>query len=672
MRPLVVLSIVLAAVAALVFALFSLDGGGGSTAVEKTARGAGPATPKAADLEPTETIDYTAASLEDEPDRIAIDRPEGTRTSASGSEESFLQNGIGGVVSDPDGNPIEGVELTLKRRTGPANMAPLLEIMRTDDEPGRRRATSTDAMGHFEFVSLEPGADYVVQAVHDDWARTEVGQITVLEEGTTPCNIRMDAGYMLHGYVFDHTGQPVAGARLELLPNILANIPSGLSPRDEYMAQKQRTDDNGYYRFSNVEPGQRSLSCRAKGFGSKTVPNLQFGGPKERSVNQDFRLQPAMSISGRVVGPDHAGIEGAVVEALFYGPGSSTRSRTASLGNGVFSIDDLSEGSYMLIASAEGYENQHENRIDAGSTDVLIELNQQGSLQGRVVDALSGQPLSSFTCDLRKVSGSPGVYGRPLKTMTFNGAVDGQFQLGGVGEGQYVVQARAPGYAASFSEPVDVTQGLVTPEVLVRMTHGGALKGLVVDRKTGEPVRGALVQTFDNNYVKNPLTDMLGVMMSRTTSEAKVKTNEKGEFLLEALTPEVYQLQIEHPAYTTQTLFDLRVENDRTTEVPAVLVTSGGIVRGTVYGKDGEPLAGAAVTIRGSLGDGPPRNYTAMTGGDGRYLIRRIAGGAYQINAHGGAGGDVFGQIIDMKNSEVAINVVEGQEYTQDLYLGGS
>ena len=58
----------------------------------------------------------------------------------------------------------------------------------------------------------------------------------------------------------------------------------------------------------------------------------------------------------------------------------------------------------------------------------------------------------------------------------------------------------------------------------------GGLSGRIVDNRTGEPVAGAKVSTFDNGYVPNPFSEMLGGLVPRTTTDRKVRTDAEGRF----------------------------------------------------------------------------------------------------------------------------------------------
>jgi hypothetical protein len=115
------------------------------------------------------------------------------------------------------------------------------------------------------------------------------------------------------------------------------------------------------------------------------------------------------------------------------------------------------------------------------------------SLRGRVVDALTGQPLVHAQVRLNGT-------GRNTTIVT---DVSGLFAFGGLPGGRYFVWASKPGYiGASFplagrtlraASGLDVADGQVLENVTVPLYRGSAISGRVVDAY-GDPVENAMVQ----------------------------------------------------------------------------------------------------------------------------------------------------------------------------------
>lgn len=84
---------------------------------------------------------------------------------------------------------------------------------------------------------------------------------------------------------------------------------------------------------------------------------------------------------------------------------------------------------------------------------------------------------------------------------TIDRSTDGAFELGGLPEGVHVVEARAEGFAPSFSEPFRTLRDSTTKDVVVQMTWGGSLTGLVLDASSGMPIAGAEVFPLENSWL---------------------------------------------------------------------------------------------------------------------------------------------------------------------------
>jgi protocatechuate 3,4-dioxygenase beta subunit len=325
----------------------------------------------------------------------------------------------------------------------------------------------------------------------------------------------------------------------------------------------------------------------------------------------------------------------------------------------------------MLTASAAGFSLERMNRVAVDGEPLEIQLAQQGCAQGRVIDAGTKTPLTSFNCAVRLVNPGTTIYGRPMQQADFRNAKDGAFELCGLEPGTYVVQASAPDYAPTYSGTFRIDQGMTVGDVLVEISRGGLVRGRVVDASTGEPISGAEIGTFDNGYVKNPFTDLLGGMMPRNTTQALARTDRDGNFELSMLTPETYQLEISHHGHTTLILKDLKVVDSQDLELGTLEMAHGATVRGVVYGADGAPLPNAEVHARANEGY---RVFDARSGPDGRYVITSIPAGSYTVSAaraRAGVEADPFGPILDMKKSETGLTVSEGGDHNVDLYLGG-
>lgn len=167
------------------------------------------------------------------------------------------------------------------------------------------------------------------------------------------------------------------------------------------------------------------------------------------------------------------------------------------------------------------------------------------------------------------------------------------------------------------------------------------------------------------------MESIFGGLVPTNVTERKTRSDREGKFELRLLTPEKYQIRIQHPNFTREKVRSLVVVEGQPTDVGAIALKLGGTLKGVVYdAAAGKPLPRGFVHLESAEGD---LVYDVRTDGDGRYTFVHVRPGAYTLSATGqsSAGGGAFGAIIDQRQSQVQINVLEAGEITRDLNLGG-
>ncbi len=663
MRPLIALVLVLAAGAALSYAVLSGDSG-------SEREQSGVLTPDVLTIEPE--VKRPPSALAKPDIREALDpvlevTREAVATESGEEPMGSFGNEFRGTVTDPNGLPLEAATVVLTQ--DPVGSNGLLRMMMQKNAGPKkpRYERTTDADGQFTIKGAQPGTGYTLIARHENFSTVEIPYIDVPEEGVVEESIQLELGFLVHGYVRDQNSLPVPDAEITL-----ESVPfyAGAVDHPDLERRVAVTNERGAYRLENVTPGNRTLSVTAANFGSQTKTNLQVHG-EDRSVEQDFRLQPGAMIAGRIFGPEKTGIVNASIEAIMYTKEMTSRGRTVSLEDGEFVIEGIMPGElYQLIARADGWGELRLNRITAGDTNVMIEMAQQGGVQGRVVDARTGKPLTNFRCSVRFVNTANNMYARSAVEKTFEGATGGAFNIEGLEQNTYAIQCYATGYAPTFSDNFAVTQGLLTPDVEIRMSKGGGLVG-TVRNASGGPIKGAQIKTNENNWVESPFTTLLGGMMPRTTTPKIARSDESGKFNFEMLTPGTYQIEVSHAEYTSSVLNDIQISPGPPYQMAPTTLRAGAMIRGAVYDAAGNVVRGAQVQLTSE--DQPGRNRQTRSDAKGRYEVRNVAEGRYKVSAMrtpAQGSGNPFHGIIDMKNSEVQVVLTENGDFSQDLYLG--
>ena len=662
MKPVVVLGLVGVAIAALLFVLLTNpndpnpQGGGLGPNGSGEETSLGPGKTKNLNLDSSGSADRVStglADIENVGERAAV-------SSVGDLLEGAYENGINGMVLSPEGAPVAGAVVTLLQ----SKFAQMSVLQVASEMTGKREAWTaiTAPDGTFSFRSIRPGADYSALAEHTAYSNAEYADFEVPASGQVAITIQMVSGYTLTGLVMDDlTGQPVAGAEL-LLQDVFAMLPNA----DQSRGKRTVSATDGSYSFINVSAGTRNVTVRAKGFGSRTRNNILFNGATSNLVKQDFRLEEEQFLMGRVLGPDRVGIPNASVEVSSYETAQVSRGRSTTDANGYFKIAELAEGKFMLVARAQGFTDQRLTNIELGSNPEVV-MARQGGVMGNVTSLTDGSVVTKFRAVVRAVSPGSTTYGRTVSAGEFSNS-EGAYELGSLEAGSYVMQIEAAGFAPTYSASFVVSQGLVTPDVNVAIGEGGSISGRLVNSTTSEPVVGALVETFDNEYIPNPFTELLGAMVPRATTSRKVRTDKDGAFSLTLVTAGTYQLQFIHDDFPHFAENNIQVNDGQNADLGTIRLVPGGVIRGIVYGEAGRPLAGAKISLIGaSMYPGSPRSDA-----EGRYVLTNVQAGNYRLSAvspGSGAAGNPFGPIIDMKKSEVQVTIFEGREINQDLSL---
>lgn len=683
MRPLVVLLLVLGSLAALLVALMTLgDGRHGEGPQGAILAPAAPHAEPAADLQdPAVAVEPRAQSVEVEPSRKAVQ----PARDPMGPKLAF--GAIHGKVLDDQGEPVSGAQVSLFD-SKPSSLGEDYFLLSGNERPRPSAKFETKADGQFRFDQLDPRRDWSLEVSHERfeyWA-SQVA-IPVPEGGVYPETIILSPGQIMSGVVRSTaSGRPIEGVLL------VAENPFALMRPKNKRAQgriEAKTDANGAYSFPNLgaSPGQnRTLTLTAPGYATQVHNNFmmvdysessnRIKNSKQEQVHRisrtkDFELEPGRSIAGRVVGPDHAGKSGVEIEAMNQTGTVGSTGEAVSGKNGEFLIEGLAEGIYTLRVTTPNYDAAPLQRVETGSTSVVIELFELASASGKVIDA-DGRPLANFVVKARASNEINNAYGAVMAQRAVKGSTDGSFELTGIPEGSYVMEGQAEGYASCFSEPFTATQGLVASDLVVRMTRGGSLSGQILDAYARAPISGAEVSTVENDWIDGDLWDLFGALEPSAMTKAKVYTDDKGRFSVDVMTPGTYQVQIRARGYSQLFVKDVEVIEGQNTEMPPQVLGKGASIDGIVYGRDTAIVSGSLVQITPTDLTDPGQARQTRSDGTGRFTLENLQPGTYDITAQRPSGGaaNPFEALADINQSQITLSVDDGGHYEIELHLG--
>lgn len=560
-----------------------------------------------------------------------------------------------GTVENPSGGAVAGAKVTLTRFA--ASTFFFQDAASRDHS--KDLTTTTDGQGLFAFTDVPTASSYALIVDHADYARREEGPFEVQEGQQVQQIVVLKAGTRLYGTVTDTGGNPVPQAQLFLGLSALG-LPLALSDDDPTL-HRISTDSTGQFEFKNLATGSYMLTAVADGYGRMTLQQLNVS--EDGDVQQDLVLDLASALGGTVKSITGEPIEGAeVVVYSISNRSSRTQTRTFTDEHGEFMVQDVPDGDYSLRVAAEGYRAEPWTRASTGDMSIAIQLSPQPTIRGRVLDAVTKQPVTAFTVNLRQ--GVPNSdYSTKVQSTTKDVQdAEGRFELNAPMKGEYQVEASAPGYAPSFSSSFTIEDGQELPGLTVYVDRGGSIVGRIVDSK-GAPIRGALIKTNNNHWTGTDFDLSMGDFFPGKATKLQIRSNAKGEFTISGLTPTTYLLEIAESTHSKTVLKEVLVAVGRETNVKEIVMSSGASVSGSVRGPSGMPLRNASVTLQ--LGAGPggfPITYRSKTGREGTYTFKHVRGGTYYIHATRPSDnqGNPFAGAMDIKQSRRKISITEG------------
>lgn len=232
-----------------------------------------------------------------------------------------------------------------------------------------------------------------------------------------------------------------------------------------------------------------------------------------------------------------------------------------------------------------------------------------GAVTGQVVNAVTGDPISGAIVKLQAVNT------RPIQVTTNERGV---YAARDLEPGAYRVMATARGFEpAAWPGPVNVRPGQTVENVDFRLrpqrTATGAITGRVLDRVTGEPVRGATVLARSRGGAGRGVTDRNGVYVIRGLRPGEYALRARARHYLKSGYPGAVTV---HAGEVTEDINFSLVPRPRK-----------GFITGQVTdARTGEPVAGAMVVAIGENGAG-----RGVANARGVYRIP-VRPGVYRVN----------------------------------------
>ncbi|HEX5715070.1 MAG TPA: carboxypeptidase regulatory-like domain-containing protein [Thermoanaerobaculia bacterium] len=544
---------------------------------------------------------------------------------------------VTGRVVDEGGNPIEGAE-----------------ILMTDVEipdPGGLVQTTSEATGAFTIPHLIPGSFQIFarRAGHAPASRAGV----VVPEGDTRVDVGeivLKGGSAIEGRVTDASGRAVEGAEVRTYSD------QGLiDPRKAFAEEEPppdaRSGPDGLFRIEDLERGRRyTVTVWHPAHPREAVPDVE--APTADPVL--IELQPARTLSGRVVGPEGEPVPDAEITAvLTFGLGGRSHlplARTDSAGE--FQGSDLKPGLLDLQVTARGYRETWWKGVqvpqDRDPEPVTITMERGSVLEIRARDR-EGNPLSDVRVLVWPTNPPERAWPRhPFGRPITDG--DGLARFDDLAPGEYTVSGMTSGRSAE----ANVRLGSGTTRVDLLFEHGIAVAGRVVNEE-GEPVPFATVHAAEGE----------GMTARGVSSQAD------GSFVIPDLEEGEYRLTASAKGYGKSEPQRLRLGGSGVEGLEFRLSREAvGAISGRVLGLPPEALSRVQVEAGDPVGWD---SATSPVDEQGRYRLSSLRSGRWTVRAFQPNGRIVQEEVVLEPGAEAVLDLQfpEGLTFSGRVALDG-
>ncbi|MCC6796476.1 MAG: carboxypeptidase regulatory-like domain-containing protein [Candidatus Hydrogenedentes bacterium] len=479
---------------------------------------------------------------------------------------------------------------------------------------GRGKRDGVDVYGYSQCTAEADGSfklEYVpegiwsVRAQTDGYTYADTNNIALNAEDAV---IVLKRGGSLSGVAVDASAEkPIAGVEV---------YAAGKAYTDGYLSERAASDANGSFTLRDLADGEYQLRLY-KG------PYVLANERKPfiiRNANHVTDLELRVLRGGVITGRATDAVTGAPIAGMEFSSEGATQAKAVTDNDGVYRLEGLSSGSYMVKREwMPGYRHgeDRENKsaaVELGkeTTGVDFAVPPGLNLSGRVVDE-NGAPLAmvrvtSETNETRE--------GESTRSDANGRWVHRGFSPGAVAK----VSAQKTGYFAEAIENVTIPeQGRSGVEIVMKL--GGTISGVVVEQT------GAFIK-------QTPVTatpaEINGAEPRRGWSR------DDGAFTINGLSPGTYKLTARpQNTYTKQSSRETEVtvaKGERVTDVRVVVDLDAGMkIAGRVLDVSGQPIEGAGINV-----SAPDKDVSgnARTDADGHFEIVGLEAGEYRVFAH--------------------------------------
>jgi RNA polymerase sigma factor (sigma-70 family) len=546
---------------------------------------------------------------------------------------------IGGIVRDEQGQPIEGVTVSLYDNGPKDRERGALDL---DGISGR-----TDAQGRWHLDLF--AASFDVGRLHFNYAHPEFLSLTTAvnnQPTEDPERLRkrsvvtvLRKGITITGRVLDVEGHAIIGASVQL--------------GDRFWLPRVKTEAEGQFRIGNARAGKSFLTAQAPGHAPVMKPvDIRPGfSPVE------FRLGAGRTIRGRVVDAQGQPVAGVVVGAYLWSGHQTLDWRADTDADGQYRWDNAPTDTVSVSASKRGYDFA-EQSFEPSDKEHVVTLRGILRLRGTVTDAETGRPIETFTV----VAGTEIGVNNTLWHTDFNRIHHGgryEISFDALGIQPHRVRIEARGYLPALSPAHKNDAGNQVFDV--RLMKGAWLEGLVRG-PDGAPLAGAEVIVATAMGI-----DIAGGKAYQREFHPHLVTGPDGLFSFSPPSGRFRIIALHERGYA-------EASPQQLAEVRALTVEPWGRIEGTLRA-GGKPLPHETLTAaldeeRDEPAEVRIQNESrAETDEQGRFVIHRVAPGEARIHWQPENRG--ARTMPDRYYQPVFVDIRAGQAVHRDLMIEG-